>query len=222
MKRILLPSLIFVSVLAPAQKKFANILKSSNILEIENFLRTSHPEDSIRSIMKSKLIALKNASSNKVGQSTSSIAKPVIKDIPRNALKQRNDSEKEEFDRLFKLSSTAHKEKTVKLLNQLFSKDVSDTEAVLLIENRSDCNMIVRIQGSEFYNLAVPAHGENSLVVKKGDYQFTSKVCDAKYSSVKNISKNLLVTLNSPVLVRNKEWYTNTENPAKSPNSIAH
>ena len=197
-----------------AQKKNNNLLESSNITEIENFLKSSHPDDPRRIVLKSKLIALKNSSWMKSGQNPYKTAKPVILEIPKSVVKQTNNDETEEFKRLIKLSSTAHKEKTVKLLNQLFDNDITSKEAILLVQNNSDCNMIVRIQGAEFYNLAVPAHGENSLVVKKGDYQLLSNVCDAKYSSLKNIGKNMLVILNNPVVSNLPNSYVQTNNPA--------
>ena len=179
------------------QKRNTDILSSNNIPEIENYLKTAHPDDPKRGVLKSKLIALKNASWMKKGKTPT--VKPVVLSIPKSVVKQQDNNETEEFKRLIQLSSTAHQEKTVKLLNQLFDNDANSREAILLVQNNSDCNMIVRIQGKSFYNLAVPAHGENSLVVKKGEYQLISNVCDAKYSSVKSIGKNMLVILNNPV-----------------------
>jgi hypothetical protein len=58
----------------------------------------------------------------KSGQNPYKTAKPVILEIPKSVVKQKNNDETEEFKRLITLSSSAHKEKTVKLLNQLFDK----------------------------------------------------------------------------------------------------
>lgn len=113
-----------------------------------------------------------------------------------------SNSEAEEYSKLIAQNSGSHKEKTVKLLNQLFDNDAANKDAILLIENKSDCNMIVRIRGKEACNLAVPARGENSLVLKKGDYQLTGNACATQYSSVKSIAKNMLVTLNKPVVAQ--------------------
>ena len=66
--------------------------------------------------------------------------------------------------------------------------------------------MIVRIQGKEFYNLAVAAHGENTVVVKKGDYQLKSNVCDVQYIATKSIVKNMLVILNSDSTFQNTTY----------------
>ena len=123
-------------------------------------------------------------------------ARPIIEDIPNSVM--RNASDAEEFKRLITSTSTEHKDKTVKLLNAMFNEDISSKEAIFLCKNNSDCNIIVRIQGKEFYNLAVPAHDENFIVVQKGDYVLTSNVCDLQYSAKKEIKKGILITLNNP------------------------
>jgi hypothetical protein len=56
----------------------------------------------------------------------------------------------------------------------------------------------VKISGKKFYNLDVPAKNQNYILVDKGYYTLTTSVCDAKYSSVKNINKDIVVTLNAP------------------------
>ena len=60
--------------------------------------------------------------------------------------------------------------------------------------------MIVRIEGigNINYRLAVPANDENSVVVLKGDYLFTSLVCGAQYASQKTVQKAMMVALDNP------------------------
>ena len=204
MKKITLATLIFISSFSYAQKKQKkeDILVTKDIQRIEEFLKTAHPEDPRRSVLKPKLAALKNAAWTKGAKDAKPMAaRPVITEIPNSIINRPNSSEAEEFKKLMAESSEAHTGKTVKLLNTLFDQDINKKEAIILIQNNSDCNMIVRIQGSkDFYNLAVPAKGENSLVLNKGSYQLTSNICDVKYTSTKDISKNLLVVLNNPVL----------------------
>lgn len=106
-------------------------------------------------------------------------------------------SEEAEFTKLMALNSKAHEQKTVKLLNQFFDNDPMNREAILLVQNNSDCNMIIRVKGAQNYDLPVPAHAENSVVVKKGNYQLSGNACSSKYLSAKSIQKNMLVTLNS-------------------------
>ncbi|WP_312400021.1 DUF6759 domain-containing protein [Chryseobacterium sp.] len=190
--------LMTVSNLLYAQKNFKNILKSTSIPEIEEFLKVAHPEDPRRSVLKPKLVSLKNQAWTKGAKNAKPMeARPIIVDIPNSVM--RNASDAEEFKRLITENSSEHKDKTVKLLNAMFNEDVHSNEAILLCKNSSDCNIILRIQGKEFYNLAVPAKGENFIVVKKDEYVLTSNVCDLQYSSKKEIKKGVFITLNNPV-----------------------
>jgi hypothetical protein len=80
----------------------------------------------------------------------------------------------------------------------MFDEDITSKEAVLLFRNNSDCNIILRIEGKNFYNLAVPAHGENFIILNKGSYTLNSNVCDVKYSSQKDIKKSIFVVIENP------------------------
>lgn len=121
---------------------------------------------------------------------SSSSAKPVAA-IP--------DSEASEFNSLMAENPTEHKDKTVKILNSLFDNDPNTKECIVMIENKSDCNIIVRMDGvgTTKYRLPIPAHGDNSVVIQKGDYLFTSIVCGSQYASQKTIQKPLMVALGS-------------------------
>lgn len=109
------------------------------------------------------------------------------------------DTEATEFNMLMAENPVEHKNKTVKILNSLFDNDPTAKECIVMIENKSDCNIIVRMEGIGVtkYRLPVPAHGDNSIVVQKGDYLFTSIVCGAQYASQKTIQKPLMVALGS-------------------------
>jgi hypothetical protein len=109
------------------------------------------------------------------------------------------DAEAEEFNMLMTVSPVEHKNNTVKILNSLFDNDPTSKECIVLIENKSDCNIIVRMEGigTTKYRLAVPAHNESSVVIQKGDYLFTSIVCGSQYASQKTIRKPLMVALGS-------------------------
>lgn len=198
-KKLVLLFSLSCSLVMTAQKKKKDIVYSTNIAEIENFLKTAHPEDPRRSVLKPKLIALKNSAWMKPGQNSLANLKPTIVEIPKSVMKQRENAEAEEFRKLLSESPEKHQQKTVNLLNQLFDNDITNKEAILLMKNNSDCNMIVRIQGKQFYNLAVPARGENFLVVEKGSYQINSNVCDAKYNAAKSIEKNMLIAVTRSV-----------------------
>ena len=199
MKKIAFIFLIILSGVVSAQKK--DILKSQNIGEIEHFLKTAHPEDPRRIVLKPKLAALKNSKWTEGAKTAKPMAaRPLITDIPNVVINIPASAEAEEFKSLMMETSDAHKAKTVKLLNTLFDQDINRKEAIVLIQNNSDCNLILRFQGEkDFYNIAVPTKGENTLVLNKETYQLTSNVCDVKYTSTKNISQNQMITLNQPV-----------------------
>ncbi|WP_449400585.1 DUF6759 domain-containing protein [Chryseobacterium wanjuense] len=92
-------------------------------------------------------------------------------------------------------TSEQHK-KTAAMLTHMFNNDPMDKEAYINIKNRSKCNLIVKISGKKYYNLDVPANGQNFLLVDKGEYILTTMVCDAKYSSLKRINKDIEIELN--------------------------
>lgn len=202
MKKNFLTVLLFTFLIpsfAFTQKKSKDILKSTNIREIEEYLKTAHPDDPKRSVLKPKLIALKNTEWTKGAKNARPMeARPVITDIPNRFMRNSSSSDAEEFKKLIAETSDQHKEKTVKLLNAMLDEDITKKEAILLFRNNSDCNIILRIEGKDFYNLAVPAHGENFIVLNKGSYSLNSNVCDVKYTSQKDIKKSIFVVIENP------------------------
>lgn len=95
-----------------------------------------------------------------------------------------------------KSGASEQNKKTAAMLTHLFNNDPTDKEAYINIKNRSKCNLIVKINGKKYYNLDVPANGQNFLLVEKGEYILTTMVCDAKYSSLKKINKDIEIELN--------------------------
>lgn len=152
------------------QKPDKSIVKEGNISQNNNCLNTTPPEDLNKNVLKQNPIRLKN-------------------DIYLN--------EEDEFKKLMVESSPNHKQKTVNLLNTLFNEDPGEAKAVLLIRNRSKCNIVMRVDGIvEKYNLPIPAVGENFIVIDKGDYFLKSNVCGTAYSSKKKLLKGIIVDLN--------------------------
>ncbi|SIS86398.1 hypothetical protein SAMN05421786_102662 [Chryseobacterium ureilyticum] len=86
--------------------------------------------------------------------------------------------------------------KTAAMLTHLFNNDINKNEAYINIKNRSSCNLIVKISGKKYYNLSVPARGQNFILIDKGEYVLTTMVCDAKYSSLKKITQDIEIALN--------------------------
>jgi len=89
-----------------------------------------------------------------------------------------------------------HGKKTAALLTHLFNNDISDKEAYVNVKNKSKCNMEMKINGKKNYNLIIPARSENYVMVDKGDYQLSTKVCDSPYTTSKKIDKDIEIALN--------------------------
>jgi len=190
---------LFPNVISAQKKRNKDILKSIDIKEIEEYINNTHPDDPKKSVLKPKLIALKNAEWTKGARTAKPMeARPVISDIPKNIMRNPNSEDAEEFKKLIAETSSEHKEKTVKLLNAMFNEDITRKEAILLFKNNSDCNIVLRVEGKDYYNLAVPSHGENFIVINKGSYTLSSNICDIKYFSQKDIKKSIFVTVGTP------------------------
>lgn len=110
------------------------------------------------------------------------------------------DTEAEEFKMLVASNPVEHKNNTVKILNSLFDNDPNSKESIVMIENKSQCNIIMRIEGvgNTKYRLPIPANAQNTIVVAKGDYLFSSLVCGAQYASQKTLQKAIMVSLGDP------------------------
>ncbi|WP_439480510.1 DUF6759 domain-containing protein [Chryseobacterium aquaticum] len=181
------------------EKKRGDILTTTNISEIEEYLKNAHPEDPKKHILQSKLIALKNSEWTKGARTAKPMeVRPIITEFPQNVKGKSFQDDSEEFKRLIAETSPEHKQKTVKLLNAMFNEDINSNEAILLFRNNSDCNMVLKISGKKFYNLAVPSRNENFIILDKDDYSISGNVCDVKYSSQKQIKKNIQVVINNP------------------------
>lgn len=148
------------------------------------------------------------------------IAKPVVKPLNTEKLKEdvkagtntsTASAKSTTSSSLSKATSTkssgvSEKNKqTAALLTHMFNNDPTSKEAYVQIMNKSKCNLIVKFSGKKFYNLTVPANSQNFIMVNKGSYTLTSSVCDAKYSSTKNIQGDISVTLNSPQIKGGKK-----------------
>lgn len=197
-------SLIFSSC-ASNNTDRGDILKSTNINEIEEYLGKAHPEDPKKRILKQHVIALKNAEWTKGAKDAKPMeARPVFMELPDQLSNNRNsEANLELFKKLMSETPEEHKEKTKKLLNNMFNEDISNNEIILLLKNNSDCDLVLEISGKKFYNLAVPAKGENFVVLDKDIYRFSGNVCDVKYQSSKDISKSLVVVLQNPGFTSN-------------------
>lgn len=83
------------------------------------------------------------------------------------------------------------------LLTHMFDNDPTKKEAYIHIKNNSLCEIIVKIKGRKSYEMKIPAQNSNYLLLDKGNYTLTSDICNAKYSSTKNINRDLEIILAS-------------------------
>ncbi|MDH6251215.1 hypothetical protein M2347_000942 [Chryseobacterium sp. H1D6B] len=118
--------------------------------------------------------------------SKSEIASSLKKDVSFASVNKTNE----------KAEPSEKNKKTAAMLTHMFNNDPSDKEAYINIKNRSKCNLIVKISGKKYYNLDVPAKSQNYIMIDKGEYILTTMVCDAKYSSLKKINKDIEIELN--------------------------
>lgn len=210
-KFVFVTALLALQMVHAQKKKFAQILTTNNIALIEDFLKTAHPEDPRRIVLKPRLQALKNMAWAKSGSMNYADRKPVamvVTTTPDPALRIADEEEKE-FNMLLAESKAKRDGIASEVLNQIFNADEKSQESVLMIRNDSDCNMIMNILGDEDYKLAIPAHQENSILVAQGDYTLESSVCEAKYQSVKKIVGMIQVSLSNPArssnIIRNAD-----------------
>ena len=191
MKKILYFLVFFISILSCAQSKYtvAQVEKSSDPQVIANFIKfnPSHPKTPE---FKRKLFAVMN--NNKTPAQKSNVAKPTVKPVTTAKLKNEIKRDVAKHG-----TNTKHK-RTEDVLNHLLNTDSNSNTAYVQIVNKSKCNLIVKISGKKFYNLDVPANNQNFLLLEKGSYVITTSVCDAKYTSKKNIGKDIVITLNAP------------------------
>ena len=183
--KLILFFLFLMSLTACGQSKYTaeQVERSTDPQVIANFIKynPNHPKTPA---FKQKLYAIVNGGDP-------ATAKPKVAPLTTEKLK----TEVKKDVQAGKVN--AKTQQTADVLNHLFSNDPNRKEAYLQIQNKSKCNMVVKISGKKFYNLDVKARGQSYILVDKGTYTLTTNVCDAKYSSVKNINKDMYVVLNS-------------------------
>lgn len=191
MKKYFYILFLLVSVFSYAQSKYTvtQVENSTDPQVIANFIKynPNHPKTPE---FKRKLVAVIN--NNKPASQKSASAKPSVQPISTSKLK--NDIKKD----VAKDGVNDKNKRTAELLTHLFNTDPNSKFAYIQIVNRSKCNLIVKISGKRFYNLDVPAKNQNFIMVDKGTYNLTTMVCDAKYTSTKNVKQDIVVTLNAP------------------------
>ncbi|WP_228409689.1 DUF6759 domain-containing protein [Chryseobacterium sp. T16E-39] len=172
------------------KRKLIEIIMADNSPEAKPTIKPISKEK-IEKIVKNN--ELNNAKTMAVNSSPAAIEKKVnyasVSNSNTSLSNSNNSSSK-------KSEPSEESKRTAAMLTHIFSNDDNLKEAYINIKNRSSCNLIVKISGKKYYNLSVPAKGQNFILIDKGEYVLTTMVCDAKYSSLKRINKDIELELN--------------------------
>lgn len=185
MKKFLLILLLGVSGLVYSQNyTVEQVEKTNDVKVVANFIK-NNPNHPKTPELKRKLYAMLNGDNPE-------IAKPTI-----TSMQKKTSAASAKDDAKNRGEVSGENKKTAELLTHLFNNDPAKKEAYIHIKNLSKCNLLVKISGKKFYNLTVPAANSNYILLPKGSYTITTMVCDAKYSEVKNLQKDMEIALNA-------------------------
>lgn len=155
---------------------------------------SSETKPSIRPVGKTESIARKTevkTAKNTLASNTSSPAKPErkVNYASVGSMKSAGSSST-------KAEPSDEAKRTADMLTHLFNNDAGKNEAYINVRNKSNCGLVMKINGKKAYSLAVPAKGQNFILIDKGDYVLSTAICDAKYSAPKNITQDIEIVLN--------------------------
>ncbi len=183
MKKIFLLLLFLVSVSTFSQVSVFEAKRTTDKTVVEKFIR-DNPKHPAVPELEQKLLALKYGGNPK-------IAKPVVTPMTETKIEKTS-----------KVGTTATRgepseqaKNTAAMLTSLFSNDPNKKEAIVQFVNKSKCVLVIKISGKKFYNLTVPANGQNYILVEKGNYTISTSICDAIYNQNKDLTKDLIITL---------------------------
>lgn len=184
MKKIFLLSFFLVSVSIFSQVSVFEAKKTTDRAVVEKFIRDNPKHPAVPELQK-RLPSLSYSG----GSST--IAKPTITQMTENKIEKTS-----------KVGTVAAKgqpseqaKNTAAVLTSLFNNDPNKKEAIVQFVNKSKCILVIKISGKKFYNLTVPANGQNYIMVEKGSYNVTTSICDAIYNQNKALTKDVIITL---------------------------
>ncbi len=185
MKKILKTIFVVFSVsfFAQSREELNKAMLSNNQTEISEFIQ-KYPKNPNVPFLKKKMGMAKNSNSPSVNQNADPINKEkVVKQIDKFVEKK---------------EQTGKTQKTENLINHLFSNDPSKKEAFVAIKNKSSCDIVVRLEGTNknFYNLDIPKQSDNSILITKGNYNISTNICGVKYATVKKITEDIQINLN--------------------------
>lgn len=110
-------------------------------------------------------------------------------------------NENKEFATLLEKDQINKKQVTAEVLTYLLNDtDPEEKSTATVIENTSNCNIILRlvgVQNNQIYNLPISRNNKNQFVILKGNYTLKSNICGAQYYSQKNIIDPLILKLSN-------------------------
>lgn len=104
-------------------------------------------------------------------------------------------NEAAEFASLMEKDKIGKDQRIAESLNILLNNDPTVTKAVLSFNNKTNCDIILRIFGSTDYLLPVAKNGKNFVVLEKGYYNLKYYVCNAANTEHLNISDSKEFTI---------------------------
>ncbi len=90
----------------------------------------------------------------------------------------------------------SYQQDTAGLLGDLINNNPNSSEASIVIENTSPCNMVLSISGNNYFKkIPLGAGKTNGVIVKKGNYRLSGYVCQSMYNQVKNVNESISIKL---------------------------
>lgn len=185
MKRFFLLILLFLSGLAFSQVSVFEAKRTTDRAVVEKFIRDNPTHPAVPEL-KQKALSMKYGG-------TSQIAKPTITPMTENKIEKTSTV----GTSAAKGEPSEQAKNTAAVLTSLFDNNPNKKDAIIQFVNKSKCNLIIKISGKKFYNLTVPANGQNYILVEKGNYNVSTSICDAIYNQNKAITKDIIISLNS-------------------------
>ena len=182
MRKFLLFFFLFSSLFSFSQKYTIEQVENTTDPKVIAAWLKANPTNARNDEFKVKLVKL-------ITKDNDPFAKPTVKPLKKEKVAR-------DYSRGKTPENTSSKQ-TANLLTELFNNDPNKKTVVVQIKNNSNCNLIVKISGKDFYNLNVPAKNQNFVVVNKGKYIITTMICDAKYSSAKNLTQDIVISLDA-------------------------
>lgn len=80
------------------------------------------------------------------------------------------------------------------IINHLIENDPN--KAYIIVTNLSRCDITINFQGQKLYQLDIPSNNEKRVLVEKGSYEISSKICNANYKAQKEVTNDYELVIN--------------------------